>query len=143
MIPDTMPQATYRPDPVRSYANVVPGGFNVAGLTVPELAGHIVQMRLVRKSFDHGCLVCHSRDGLRGRDDRFCRTCDIPACRDYAQIELASGDVVYTIDLAASSARNLAYFLERRFARNCPLQAPVRLTVLNQGNWGEVCFNDR
>jgi hypothetical protein len=130
-----------RRDPLRLFANVTPGGFRIEGAVVPELSGRIMRIRFVRKHFIDGCLACYSADAISTREGYYCDVCGITTCRSYLRVQLWYNATIYTIDLPPSSAKNLARLEENAlFFGELIIDVPLRLTVANQGDWGEVRF---
>lgn len=127
--------------PVRLYANVTPGGFGIEGAVVPELSGRIMRTRFVRKHFVDRLLACYSPDAISTSEGYYCHTCGITTCRSYLRIALWYNAIIYTIDLPPRSAKNLARLEENAlFFGELLIDVRVKLTVANQGDWGEVRF---
>jgi hypothetical protein len=127
--------------PVHLSVKVTPEGFDVDGHLFPELIGRIVKVSLLRKRFQDGVLACTSPDGLRSTDGTLCDSCCHPECQPRLRAQLLCGQIVYTLELAASSARNLLATQEQAERQGSHLWLwPLRLTVESRGYWGQVRF---
>jgi hypothetical protein len=140
---DRNPYELYHPwrEPVRLFVGVTPGGFRIEGALVPELRGRVIKTRFVRKLFVDRCLICYAPDAICAREGYHCDACAETKCRAYLRIQLAYNSVIYTIDLGVSSAANFVRREQAALAAGLLIiDVPLKLTVANQGDWGEVCF---
>ena len=127
--------ATYLP------AKVTPQGFLVNEERLDTLEGRVSKAHLVRKHFEDGVLACDSRDGVTAKDGTQCETCLHPKCRPMLRIHLRNGCVVYVIDLAVTAAQNFLGLEDDLETEGKKLErTQLKLTVVNRGYWGEVCF---
>ncbi|MBF8287084.1 MAG: hypothetical protein HW381_192 [Candidatus Rokubacteria bacterium] len=138
--------------PVRTRARSLPNGFLVAESRYPALRGRIVAWTLIRKLFESERLVCWSNNGERSTTGQACALCPSrPACSRRLRLDLeevhgerADGRDrlgALTLELNFTSCRNfLAYALRLGRAHLDVPDLPARLTVVERGGWGEVCF---
>lgn len=127
--------------PTQLLVRVNPHGFVVADETVTELSGRLHQVRLIRKLFENGTLVCDSADGVEARNGTMCDACRHPRCRPQLRIVLDRGAVHYLLDVNATSARNLIALEDELTAEGLRIEdCPVKLTVVPRGHWPEVRF---
>ena len=91
------------------FVRVLPVGFMLDGVLRHELQGEVVRIRFVRKCFGPRCLACHSTDGLRSQLGFDCTTCQEMGCRPFLRLQIADAERLYTLDLAAASARRLLH----------------------------------
>lgn len=129
--------------PVSVWVKVTPKGFLLEGESSPlrDLQGRVVGLRLVRKLFRSGALACQSPDGIRARDGTVCGECLHPLCRPQLRIRLGTAKAHCIFDLSGRSAENLLVLQEQLQAEGFDLLDVVLvLTVIDQGQWGEVHF---
>lgn len=120
---------------------VTPEGFVVRDDLQADLEGRVIKTHLVRKRFEDTVLACDSRDGLIAKDGTDCESCLHPQCQPMLRIHLKEGVVVYVVDLAVTSAQNFIRLEDALEADEKKLACTqVKLTVVNQGYWGEVTF---
>jgi hypothetical protein len=91
------------------FVRVLPVGFMLDGVLRHELRGEVVRIRFVRKCFGAHYLACHSSDGLQSHLGFDCRTCQEMGCRPFVRLQIADAESIYTLDLAAASARRLLH----------------------------------
>ncbi len=116
-------------------------GFVIGGGVIEELRGRVVLMRLKRKRFEDGKLLCHSLDGHWSRSGIYCADCLHPQCRPFLCINLRCWSVIYYLELGWTSARNLLEVEDRARGEGRELSEwTLRLTVFDRGEWGEVRF---
>lgn len=136
----TLRRAFQRPSyfPVK----VTPSGFEVDGLDEYEkLRGRILKMTLIRKLFDDGSIVCSSPDGTTAENGTLCESCQHPRCQPRLRIHLGRDELVYVLDLAPSSARNLFATEDRAESEGDRLEDWIlELSVIEHDSWGEVVF---
>jgi hypothetical protein len=129
-------------EPLRLAVKITPEGFLLEKTLVPELSGKLTKATLTRKLFDDGALVCHSSDGLYGSDGTICKLCLESSCHPRLRVHLCARDVVYLLELPASSARNLLAIEDDASRRGSSITGvTLRLTVISRGHWGEVRFD--
>lgn len=129
--------------PLSLWVKVTPNGFLLQGESSPlrDLQGRVAGLRLVRKLFRSGSLACQSPDGIRARDGTACSECLHPLCRPQLRIRLATAKAHCIFDLSGRSAENLLVLQEQLDAEGFDLlDVVLRLTVIDQGQWGEVHF---
>lgn len=135
----------------RSYlfVRVTPGGFHIHADQADEsaaasLTGQVRKHHLVRKRFEDAVLVCDSKDGRRSRQGNACQECRHPLCRPSIRIHLVppfTSRVVYILDLAVTSSQNFLRIAAEIEAEHKSLaDVTLKLSVYNQGHWGEVRF---
>jgi hypothetical protein len=128
------------------FVRVTPNGFvaHQDGETLTQIVGHIHKHHLIRKRFDDSVLACDSKDGRRSRTGIICDECLHPMCRPQLRVHLItefSSRIVYVFDLPITSAQNLLRIAAEIEADRQNLKdVCLRLTVYNQGHWGEVRF---
>jgi hypothetical protein len=126
---------------MRLSVGITPGGFRIEGGVVPELRGRVIKTRFVRKLFLDRCLVCYAADAICAREEYHCDGCGDTKCRPYLRIQLAYSSAIYIIDLGISSAVNFVRMEELALSSGqLIIDVPLKLTVENQGDWGEVRF---
>ena len=130
--------------PTTLLVKVTPKGFVLGGIDeepVAELIGRIVKIRVIRKRFEDGVLLCDAPDGAHARNGTHCGLCQHPRCRPLLRSHLADRGVVYVIDLAFTSAGNFFAIEDEAAAAGDPLENwRLRLRVVDRGYWGEVRF---
>ena len=120
---------------------ISPRGFLIRDELSPELTGRVGKTHLVRKLFEHGVLICNSKDGRQARNGTLCPECRHPRCRPQLRIHLHEEPVIYILDLAFTSAQRLLDLETEALEEGVRLdQWTLKLTVLDRGYWGEVCF---
>jgi hypothetical protein len=120
---------------------ILPGGFRAKDTLLTELTGRITRLRLLRKRFDKGTLVCDSTDGIEARNGTLCDACRHPRCRPWLRIWLGTDQATYVLDLAVVSAGNLLALEEIARHRGEDLhELTLTLSVVDHGSWGEVMF---
>jgi hypothetical protein len=123
---------------VRLVAGVTPNGFWIEGHVYPELRGRVIKTCFVRKLFVERCLICYAPDATCAREGE---RCGETRCRPYLRIELAYDSAIYALDLGISSAANFVRMEEVALASGqLIVDVPLRLTVANHGDGGEVRF---
>jgi hypothetical protein len=123
------------------YVRILPVGFLIDGALQPDLRGEVVRIRFVRKCFEARSLVCHSTDGLQAHMGFDCRTCQKIGCRPFVRLQLADAARIYTVDLAAESARRLLQLVDDALKdRALIIGVELRLTVLPLGCETDVYF---
>ena len=128
-------------DPLRVFVRVTPSGFLLDDRTYESLSGKVARTRLIRKRFEEGRLLCASSNGTESREGASCGECNHPRCRPQLRLHLRNLDTIYILDLAASSAKNLLSLEDDLLGRGKSLEwTRLRLTVIDRGHWGEVCF---
>jgi hypothetical protein len=124
------------------FVKIVPQGFLLDDQPLRELRGRLRKIQLLRKRFEEGFLVCDSPDGLRARDGTLCDTCRHAQCRPQLRLHLAEDSFLYVMDLATTSARNLLHLEACATTAGETLESwDLKLTVVDRGHWGEVCFD--
>ena len=130
--------------PTTLLVKVTPKGFVLSALDeepVAELTGRIVKIRVIRKRFEDGVLVCDAPDGTHARNGTTCGQCQHPRCRPLLRCHLADRGIVYVIDLAYTSAENLFAIEDQAADAGDQLEAwHLRLRIVDRGYWGEVQF---
>lgn len=120
---------------------VTPDGFELDSHLYPRLEGRILKASLARKLFHDGILACSSPDGVRAEDGTVCEKCRHPRCQPRLRLQLASGSLVYLLDLPTTSAENYFALEDQADAHGARLlDWNVRLAVINRDHWGEVTF---
>lgn len=126
------------------FARVRPQGFEIVQLDkiVPVLSGYVLTWTAQRKLFLDRTLVCSADDGIVARSGVRCDACQHPLCRPQIRLRLAdSHHVHYLVDLAVSSAQNFLAIENEIHDEGPPLATVrLRLTVIDHGYFGEVCF---
>lgn len=91
--------------------------------------------------------ICRSIDGQRSIQDprRWCEPCDERRdCTPQIRIDLVADGEAYRLMLALTSARRFLEYVARVSRAGSGIDAGVtRLSVLNRGHWGELCFAAR
>lgn len=121
---------------------VEPGGFRDGDRLLTVLSGRLARTRLTRKLFEDGRLACYAPDGLVAHNRTPCDECAHPACRPWLRVQLAAPrDLVYLLDLAVVSARNLLDLEQQAACDGLRLaDLTLQLWVVDRGRWGEVRF---
>jgi hypothetical protein len=121
---------------------IEPGGFRDGDRLLTLLTGRLARRRLLRKLFENRRLACCAHDGLVAEDGTHCFECAHPACRPWLRVQLAApGDIVYLLDLAVVSARNLLDLEQQADHDGLRLaDLTLQLWVVDRGRWGEVRF---
>jgi hypothetical protein len=128
--------------PLAVLVRVTPKGFLIDGNPLDTIEGRVVKRHLVRKLFQDGALVCDSPDFTTARDGTACDTCLHPRCQPQLRIHVAQGNLRYVLDLAVTSANNFFRLEDETRRKGEDIEdAVLRLTVENQGYWGEVRFD--
>ena len=139
-------------EPTSARARVLPGGFAVDGATFSALRGRIASWTLVRKLFREERLVCWSNGGERSASGRLCADC--PSRGECGRrlrlfLEEVEGEHAdggrrlggITLEMNFTSGRNFLAYAQRLACAQLEVQdVPARLTVIDRGGWGEVCF---
>lgn len=126
-----------------SFLKVMPEGFVLGGTTVSRIDVSIQDEQVERKLWDHGRLLCHSRDGRRAvKTHKPCRACrDQLRCTSQVVLYVLHDDTPYRIPLNYTSAENyLAYRREVMNSETDPTAIMTTLHVTPRGSWGEVSF---
>jgi len=130
--------------PTTFLVKITPKGFVLSALgeePVPELTGRIAKIRIIRKRFADGVLVCDAPDGSHARNGTTCAQCLHPRCRPLLRCHLADRGLLYVIDLAYTSAENLFAIEDQAADAGDQLEAwHLRLRIVDRGYWGEVQF---
>ena len=120
---------------------VVSDGFRIAQGHYEELRGRIVKTSLARRLFEQGALACSSFDGIRAEDGTLCDECQHPCCQPRLRMLLAYEQLIYVLDLPATSAQNYFAFEDQVASEAARvIDCTVRVAVLDRGHWGEVTF---
>ena len=128
--------------PTQILVRVTTQGFVVADEKVTELSGRLQQVRLIRKLFEDGTLVCDSPDGFEARNGTLCDECRHPRCRPQLRFVLDRGAIHYLLDINATSARNLIALEDELTAEGLRIEdCPVTLRIVSHGHWPEVRFD--
>jgi hypothetical protein len=107
----------------------------------PELRGRGFTICVVRKLFAERSLVSYAPNAICTCANYCCGERGARKCRPYLRIELACSSVIYTIDVAAGSAVNLARTQEAVLASGqLIVDVPLKWTVARHGDGGEVNF---
>lgn len=126
---------------VRLSVGVTPQGFWIEGHVYPELRGRIISTCFVRKLFVDRSLVCYAADATCAREGYHGEGCSETKCRPYLRIELAYDVAIYALDLGISSVVNFVRMEEVALASGqLIVDVPLKLTVGNHGEGGEICF---
>lgn len=130
--------ATHTPLLVR----VTRDGFLVDDELVPEIVGRVRTVRLLRKLFKDGVLVCDSADGVVARNGTRCAECAHPRCRPALRVTLVRDSALFVLDLSAASARNFFAIEDLAVASGVEIEDwTLRATVLPRDTWGIVTFD--
>ena len=127
--------------PMPALVKVSPEGFEIDDNFFPELSGRVTKITLIRKLFEEEMPVCSSSDGVRSTDGKLCDKCRHPNCQPRLRIQLTEGGVIFIMELASSSAKNLLAMEDKALGEKAELwQWTLLLRVTNRGHWGEVSF---
>jgi hypothetical protein len=128
-------------EPTWFFVGVTPRGFEIEGGIVAELKGRVIKTCFVRKLFIRGTLLCYAPDAICACEGIYCDGCGHKKCRTYLRIQLAIDAEIYTLDLGIKSAVSLLRIEHEALAAGqFIIDVPLKLTVVNQDDGGEVCF---
>lgn len=142
----------------RGLVRVHPQGFRIGESTYPVLRATLASWSLVRKLFRDERLICRSENGEVSTGGKDCETCgDRAQCSPRLRVFLeaatglspagaaASGDPEslgsLVLELNATSCRNFLAHARRMAAATIEIpDLPVRMSIIDRGQWGEVRF---
>lgn len=125
------------------FLKVLPEGFAVGEKVLDRIDVSIQDEQVERKLWDHGRMLCRSRDGATAVESRKpCRVCrDQRRCTSQIVLYVLYEDTPYRIALNYTSAKNyLAYRRDLMAADEDLADTVTALHVTPRGAWGEVAF---
>lgn len=125
------------------FLKVLPDGFLMGEKTLARIDVSIQDEQVQRKLWDHGRILCHSRDGRKAVKTRKpCRVCsDQPRCTSQIVLYVLHEETPYRIALNFTSSNNyLAYRRDIMAREEDPISVMTTLHVTPHSTWGEVTF---
>lgn len=127
------------------FLRVVPEGFEIAGHVEPTLHVSIQDEQVVRKLWDHGRLLCQSKDGhsslATGKACRVCR--DQTRCTPQIILYVLAGESPFRIALNYTSGQNYLTYRRGIIDRGSDLRDIITvLSATSHQTWGEVHFQE-
>ena len=127
------------------YLKVSTAGFQPphAEQPLPAISAIILTFRPARTYYQNRKPICRSLDGVQAlTENRTCASCLFrKSCTPQICLEILYEGIPLRLMLAYTSARNFMLFVSKQIKAGTPLEgSPVKLSVLDRGRWGEICF---